>query len=167
MYPLISPRLVLRKYTPADEENFLSLFLHEDVVRYGSGPRDIEGLKALFEKAQPIYEGKLFAERMFHLWAICLEDGTYIGHCEMKQSVNTKPGELEIVYFFLPAYWGKGYATELVKALTDYAASLQRTVIATVHPANAASARVLEKAGFSVRETIADEEGESSLYALK
>jgi RimJ/RimL family protein N-acetyltransferase len=57
--------------------------------------------------------------------------------------------EPEIKYAFLRPHWGKGLATEAVSALIAYGAGCHglRHIIATVAPGNAASQRVLQKAG--------------------
>lgn len=57
---------------------------------------------------------------------------------------------VEVAYFFDPAYWGHGYATELVQASLQYGfEQLELAEIgAFAHPHNAASIRVLEKCDF-------------------
>lgn len=58
----------------------------------------------------------------------------------------------EVGYFFHPAAWGQGFASELVAAsiaLADGTLRLAK-VRAFAHPDNAGSRRVLEKAGFQV-----------------
>lgn len=57
---------------------------------------------------------------------------------------------VELGYAFHPAAWGRGYATELAHACLDWANRVLRLpeVCAFTHPDNAASARVLDKAGF-------------------
>ncbi|GAA2276487.1 hypothetical protein GCM10010149_19560 [Nonomuraea roseoviolacea subsp. roseoviolacea] len=59
-------------------------------------------------------------------------------------------GALEIGYGIVESRQGRGYATEAVRALTEfaYAAPGVRSVHATVEPSNPPSIRVLEKAGF-------------------
>jgi ribosomal-protein-alanine N-acetyltransferase len=55
----------------------------------------------------------------------------------------------EVAYFFHPIYWGRGYATELVKASIQhgfYTLQLKK-INAYVHINNHASIRVLEKCG--------------------
>ena len=56
----------------------------------------------------------------------------------------------EIAYFLEPALWGRGLATELVRAALDLAFDDVGLpyVGAFARPANAASVRVLEKCGF-------------------
>jgi RimJ/RimL family protein N-acetyltransferase len=60
-------------------------------------------------------------------------------------------GRVEIGYGVVPSRQGRGYASEATAALTEFALSLDDvdTVHANVEPSNPASARVLEKAGFS------------------
>ena len=60
-------------------------------------------------------------------------------------------GRVEIGYGVVPSRQGRGYASEATAALTAFALELDdvHTVHANVDPANPASARVLEKAGFT------------------
>lgn len=62
----------------------------------------------------------------------------------------SEDGTVEIGYGLLPAFWGKGYATEAVVAVTEWAAKQPgvKTIEAETEPENTASQRVLEKAGF-------------------
>ena len=77
---------------------------------------------------------------------ITLANGTVIGGC----GFDMRDGAAEIGYWLGTRYWGKGYATEAVRALIDHAftntdhMALQSSVRVT----NPASRRVLEKCGF-------------------
>jgi GNAT superfamily N-acetyltransferase len=59
-------------------------------------------------------------------------------------------GEAEIGYGIVPSRQGRGYATEALLAMITmaWADARVRTVVAGTDPGNAASQRVLEKAGF-------------------
>jgi RimJ/RimL family protein N-acetyltransferase len=64
----------------------------------------------------------------------------------------------EVGYFFDPAYWGHGYASELALAcafLADKVLKLPE-VRAFAHPKNIGSQRVLEKAGFQMMRSISE-----------
>ena len=64
-------------------------------------------------------------------------------------------------YALLRSHWGRGIASEAVAGLLDWAFldhGLTR-LVATVHPENRASQRVLEKAGFQVRQHRLDRNG--------
>jgi RimJ/RimL family protein N-acetyltransferase len=73
-------------------------------------------------------------------------DGAPIGIC----SVDLREDGPELGYWLGVAYWGRGFATEAVRALIDYAfADLEHeTLISGARVNNPASRRVLEKCGF-------------------
>ncbi|MGH6868468.1 MAG: GNAT family N-acetyltransferase, partial [Methylocella sp.] len=64
-------------------------------------------------------------------------------------------GEIEFGYVLAPPVWGKGFASEAVKALADTVFSLTRAnrILANSRVGNIASRRVLEKAGFAFVDT--------------
>jgi ribosomal-protein-alanine N-acetyltransferase len=68
-------------------------------------------------------------------------------------------GTAEVGYSVLPAFQGRGYATEAARALIEWATSQPglRRIVANCLEDNAASIRVLEKAG--MRRTGRDEHG--------
>lgn len=74
------------------------------------------------------------------------EDGQPMGSGGFGGSVRVA----ELGYLLGRAYWGRGYATEVVRALLDHARSLGlRQLDAYSFVDNPASARVLEKAAFA------------------
>jgi RimJ/RimL family protein N-acetyltransferase len=77
---------------------------------------------------------------------ITLRDNAIIGACGL---VN-QDGTPELGYWLGAPYWGKGYATEAVHAVIDYAfADLGHEALqAGARVTNPASRRVLEKCGF-------------------
>lgn len=90
--------------------------------------------------------------------------GEFVGFSRVERtSLNTAPGQVEIAYAVLVPFQGRGYATEIVKALiyyyipylqkeglSDVEGGPLREVIGTVQETNYASLRVLEKNGFEV-----------------
>jgi RimJ/RimL family protein N-acetyltransferase len=63
--------------------------------------------------------------------------------------------DIEFGYVLAPPVWGKGFATEAVKALADTVFSLTRAnrILANSRVDNIASRRVLEKSGFAFVDT--------------
>jgi len=79
-------------------------------------------------------------------------DGRAIGWGGLYEDPFDTGWGVEVAYFFHPSAWGQGYASEMVAAcmgVADHALRLPE-VRAFAHPANTASRRVLEKAGFAV-----------------
>ncbi|MBX6425177.1 MAG: GNAT family N-acetyltransferase [Variibacter sp.] len=78
---------------------------------------------------------------------ITLADGTLIGSCGLGLLDGAVP---EIGYWLGVPYWGKGFATEAVRAVIDYAfAELNHHALqAGARVTNPASRRILEKCGF-------------------
>lgn len=61
-------------------------------------------------------------------------------------------GHLRLGYMLAESAWGKGFATELISGLVNWARSHQvHSITGGVEPHNIASARVLEKCGFSAQ----------------
>ena len=65
-----------------------------------------------------------------------------------------RQADVELGYTLARAAWGRGYATELGRALIEYAFDVLKAprVVAQVEPANLASRHVLEKLGMTARE---------------
>ena len=78
---------------------------------------------------------------------IALQNGAMIGACGLSQLDRHPP---EIGYWLGVKFWGKGYATEAVRAAIDHAFSDLdcEAVHSAVRVTNPASRRVLEKCGF-------------------
>jgi RimJ/RimL family protein N-acetyltransferase len=90
-----------------------------------------------------------FAER-YDLWPVVeKETGEVVGHCGLLEKEVEGRREIELIYVFARSAWGKGYATEMGRALKDYAfeeLGLER-LIALIEPENVASERVARKVG--------------------
>jgi len=84
-------------------------------------------------------------------WAVVRKsDGAVIGWGGLYEDPLDPGWGVEIGYFFAPASWGHGYASELVGFCLEIARREfgLSEVRAFAHPDNARSRRVLEKAGF-------------------
>lgn len=81
-------------------------------------------------------------------WAVrCKADGDYVGRVDAE--IDDALEALNFGYYFFPRYWGQGIASKAVIAATDHLIVRGvRRLVATVTVGNAASVRVLQKAGF-------------------
>ncbi|HRD69010.1 MAG TPA: GNAT family N-acetyltransferase [Legionella sp.] len=82
------------------------------------------------------------------------ESGNFVGEAGIFHLLfdDTQP-EIEINYHLHKKFWGKGYATELAKALIDWGFQhlLINKIVAASYPKQTASQRVLQKSGFNFK----------------
>jgi ribosomal-protein-alanine N-acetyltransferase len=109
------------------------------------GPRDREKLQTIFEKdvKDPFVEE-------FDLWPV-VEKQTQevIGHCGLLDKEIEGKEEIEVNYIFKSTAWGKGYASEIGRALIEYAFEEKKLkrLIALIEPDNEPSEHVAIKIG--------------------
>lgn len=91
----------------------------------------------------------------YGIWAIFeIASSQMIGYCGLRYLDELD--EVEVLYGLAKAYWGRGIATQAVKASLSYGfdvANLDR-IIAMALPENLASRRVIEKAGLQYEKQI-------------
>lgn len=148
-------RALLRKFTEADRIEFVRILTDPGVNYYMGGRTEdpAEGNK-IFDKIFEIYNGAL-GSRFFELWAIEFE-GNLIGDFELKETDNTAPGELEVVYMIDKPHWGKGLVPEILKEIIKYSASMNKRIVATLNPENTKTVRVLEKTGIEKQDWVGE-----------
>ena len=84
----------------------------------------------------------------YAIWMIELKDGTHIGELCFKESDES--GSTEIGYGIADAFRGRGYASEAVSAVSEWALNQPGVtcITAETEESNTASQRVLQKSGF-------------------
>lgn len=75
----------------------------------------------------------------------------------------------EVSYQFLPCWWGKGYASEVVSVILHFALHGLNlsTVVAETQTANKASCQLLERLGMQLERTVFMFGAEQALYSIK
>ena len=150
-----STRLLLREFSTQDAEalsaiandkriyQYLPTFLYEQ--KYDDADKVIENMKSeMFDTKDSI----LFAVTL-------LEDpSSVIGIAEI-YNYEAKKEKASIGYRLLPEYWGRGYASEITYALTEYLLKETdvRKITAHVMEDNPASAKVFLKNGYEKKWT--------------
>jgi len=152
-------RLVLRRLTEADADDLFDLHGDSEVMRFLTGgrptPRDVILNETLprFLRSYERFEG-------FGVWAaIERSTGEFLGWFEFHPPEGRGPEEAELGYRLRRSAWGKGYATEGSRALIrrGFTELGVRRVVAETMAVNAASRRVMEKAGLTYVRTFHQE----------
>lgn len=136
MEKIITDRLIIRRFDQNDWQDLYEYLSDEEVVKYE--PYDIFSEEQAKEEAAKRSKDESF-------YAVCLkENRKLIGNLYLcKGDFDT----WELGYVFNRKYQGKGYATEGVKALLDYAFTHlgARRIIAMCNPQNERSWKLLER----------------------
>ena len=146
--PVVTERLLLRGFEPADAPAMLAVYGDQEVMRFvGEGHAvDLAGAEAMLAS---------YADHQrrhgFSFWAVVERaSGALIGDAGLYRVGD----EVEAGYTLGRAWWGRGYATEAARACLGLAFGPLDldTVTAVADVANPASARVLVKLGFTEEE---------------
>lgn len=163
MFPeLRTERLLLQEIKPEDQPFIFEGLSHPDVIPfYGVWYESLEGTKAQMD----------WYDRM-------LNAGTGIPWKMMHRSTGENMGTIsvynyykqhnkaEVGFWLLPQYWNKGFAVEALKAVINFwktEKGLHR-LEAFVEEGNAASSKLLEKAGFQYEGAMKDCEIKNGKY---
>lgn len=145
-----TPRLRLRPCTPGDTPALHALWTDPDVRRHLWDDELITRERAAATVAAGVAS---FADVGYGLWVAVPRDADrLVGFCGLR--IAAASDEAELVYGIAPDRWRHGLATEAVRAVLAHAfgtLALAR-VVGETDPPNAASLRVMEKAGMR-RET--------------
>lgn len=160
---LRTARLLLRPYGPSDESDFVALATDAKVMEHvGDGPLTDERARQMFANVFTLYE-----QSAWGIWAVVdVTTDELVGSAELKPRPNAD--DWEIVYLFAERAWGRGYATEVGRALVAFgfeSIGLPR-VTATVDFENRTSIRVLEKLGMRFLGEERDEVGPYAVYGV-
>ena len=152
-------RLRVRPFRPEDAMRLFAIHAEDAVKKWIPNEcyADLEEAEeAIHFYADCVSRGKL----PFVLAAELKATGELIGDTGVNE-VDGKPNEVEIGYVISEKHSRKGYASELVRAITDDAVSQFgiSVIYGRVMRGNAASVRVLEKNGYTfIREEIGAED---------
>ena len=142
---LTTERLHLRPFTPADREAIHAIYSDPDVMRHvGHGAHRTTAETAA---ALRVY-GEVLERRGYSFLAVTERAG---GALVGDGGLHPLGDDIELGYTLARSVWGRGYATELGRALLAHAFDVLDAprVVAQVEPANAASRHVLEKLGMA------------------
>ncbi len=144
---LDAPRVRLRWLAADDVDALFDVFSDETMMRYWSSPamQDRAEAEALLLK---IHRG--FADKSAYQWGIeRKDDGRLLGTCTLFH-IHAGNQRAEIGYALASAYWKRGYMSEALTAMLDYAFGPMalRRLEADVDPRNSNSMRIVGRLGF-------------------
>ncbi len=141
-------RLILREITKDDVNEIFEIFSDEDVAKFDwfAPIKDIDAALKFIQRYKESFE-----EKEEITWGIALkETNKLIGICCLG-NFESDSRRAEIGYDIKKTEWNKGYATESVKAITEYGfnkLNLNR-IEAFITPGNDASVKVLKNLGYT------------------
>lgn len=168
---LDTPRLLMRPLRESDAQVLFVMHGDPQVMRYWSTPpwTDIAPAQAMIATDRdPLNQG-----RHIRLGIELKADALLVGTCSLF-AINAGCRRAEVGYVLRASAWGQGYMHEALQALLRHGFdTLQLNRIeADVDPRNAASAKTLERLGFTkeghLRERwiVGDEVSDTALYGL-
>jgi RimJ/RimL family protein N-acetyltransferase len=149
---LETERLILRRFAEADEDNLVDLDSDPDVMRYLSGGKPTPR-RVIHDEILPRVIRYYDRHPGFGSWAAVEKStGTFIGWIAFRPAEGKGLEDVELGYRLRKSAWGKGYATEGVRALMrrGFAELGVQRVFATTYQDNLASRRVMEKLGMTL-----------------
>jgi len=167
-FPVLqSSRLLFRSLSVDNAEDIYELRLNEDVIKYidRKPPKDIEAAKTFID-----YVNTGFIKQKFIFWGIRLSSNDrLIGTASLWHFTDDKT-EAEVGYELHPSHWGKGYAHEALKEITNFSREVLKLkkMEAFTHHENVASRHVLVKNKFVLNQNRVDEGNQNNvIYELK
>lgn len=141
-------RLIVRHFQMSDVAAMNAVFGDPEVMRFGDGVQSGEWVRDWLR--QCIDDADQISG--VSPWAVEEKGNSEtIGYCGLFHFPDIcGQSEIEVGYRLARDYWGRGYATEAVRAVRDhafYALNIPR-LIAMIAPENTASINVVRKAGF-------------------
>ncbi|MCZ6913960.1 MAG: GNAT family N-acetyltransferase [Rickettsia endosymbiont of Ixodes persulcatus] len=141
---LETERLLLKPIVLTDFDDLLALRSNPDVMKYLGSVQTKEEVKLFLEKTIP-YQAK---HRIGFCSVFEKESHAFIGQAGLFHlRYDDTQTDIEIAYRLHKQFWGKGYATELVKALIAWGFKhlTSKKLVAVTDPNNTPSRKVLEK----------------------
>lgn len=158
----ITDRLIARRWRASDLDALLAVYGDADAMRWVGDGRPIT--RAECEQWLGVTQAN-YEKRGYGMFALEEQaSGAVVGFCGIVHPGNQI--EPEVKYAFLRSHWGRGLATEAVVGLVAYGEHSHALsyMIATTDPANTASHRVLQKAGFERGELRDNDDGSHTLF---
>jgi len=162
MIHLETSRLTLRQFNADDATNLFDLNSDPQVVQYTDSAGRTPDLEVIRQETLPRYMAAYRRSSQYGLWAATeRQTGDFVGwfmfrpfrEASYHDPAYPFPDDIEVGYRLKRSAWGRGLATEGVRALVE--GGLQEApVMAVVMQQNAASVKVLEKSELTLLQDV-------------
>ena len=152
-------RCLIKPLNSDDKSDLLRLCNDSDVWKYLGGQETAEHNRNSIE-----YIGKI---PVTDRWAVRNKtDNSFLG--EISLTPHHDGDDIEISYLFLSEHWNKGYASEAVSVIIQFAFNEKKLdrLVAETQSVNLTSCKVLEKLGFYKVKKLERFNAEQTLYVI-
>ncbi|WP_045520874.1 GNAT family N-acetyltransferase [Neobacillus niacini] len=153
-------RCFINTFKKTDFVDVKKLFVNPEVRKFLGGIRQEDAIQVLLDEMLNTSDNSFY-------WAVREKHtDTFIGLVSLDP--HHEGIYLEISYQLLPNWWGKGYATEVVQSIINYALNeLNLTkVVAETQTANKTSCKLLERLGMELERTFIRFGAEQAIYSI-
>jgi [ribosomal protein S5]-alanine N-acetyltransferase len=154
-------RCLINTFQKLDYVDVKKLYVNQEVRKYLGGIRQEDNIKDVLDEILNSSDDSFY-------WVVReKQTDNFIGLVSLDP--HHEGVYLEISYQFLPYWWGKGYATEVVQVIINFALNglnLSK-VVAETQTANKSSCRLLESLGMKLERTIIRFGAEQAIYSIK
>lgn len=160
-------RLLLRELEESDSENMLLLSSDPEVTKYMDYIIFKNGTEAKKWVKEKVYNNQI--PRSSYNFVIELKDNNeFVGWIGIGESNNPTKGNSDFGYAILGKYWGKGIATEALRAVIDFVwkETKANKIYGECQIQNIASIKVMEKAGMKFETEFEEKSRESVRYTI-
>lgn len=148
---LETPRLILRDYTPADEEDYFLLKSNEGAMARYQADIMVHSRKESQEEFADVLADAQKPDRKFYFLRVeDKESGQQLGSAGYTVTDRTPVGKLvHAGYFYLPEFWGRGFGTEAFRRVLRFAFEENGVYRVTTGclAENKGSERIMQKCG--------------------
>ena len=150
---LHTERLHLRKMKVSDSPSLFKIWSDSEVTKFMNIDSFTDENQA--KDMIKLLDEFSLANKAIRFSIIKMESNEIIGSCGFN-SLDFENEKAEIGYDIARAFWGRGYASEAISALLDYAFSTLKLnrIEAKVEPENVNSVKVLQKLNFMFEGTL-------------
>lgn len=154
-------RCTIKRLQESDLNDVKKIYANHEVREFLGGIRNKESVRGIVE------EMLTSSPESFHWVVREKQTESMIGLVSL--DLHHEGVYQEVSYQFLPCWWGKGYASEVVSVIIHFALNELNlsTIVAETQTANQASCKLLERLGMEFERTTVRFGAEQAIYSIR